>query len=260
MRDQHRFSEDQLQILANIEIYDLTGAMPIIPSRHEENKLGWDTGFRFPWLKTSPIRNRACNFFLQYKISDYKVGTNSMHWSSWGAPHFRFDMAHVHKGVKLFHQRNTLIDLAGEDYPVAYVTNHVVLEADLIKLFKNRYLAHQLPVLWVTPKLRKHQYVTFDKSGTYFRLHSEDETLQKTSLIRLLDEQKSTEIWDDLRNIKSIVQRYESAAQIIGSSFREEYEQYQRKENFSAMAYLLSFYLRTYLNTHWYRIFYEPTH
>ena len=70
------FSESQLQQLVNTEItmhlFSKEGKIyiPNIVSLIQENRLGWDTAFYFPWLTPPPNPNhRGYNFFIQYKLS-----------------------------------------------------------------------------------------------------------------------------------------------------------------------------------------------
>jgi hypothetical protein len=95
------FSECQLQQLVNNEIViNLLQSknkyvIPKIPSLPEEYKLGWDTGFYFPWLGIlhNP-KHKGCNFFLQYKISS-EIGKKGNQYSYWSAPYYRFQIPYT---------------------------------------------------------------------------------------------------------------------------------------------------------------------
>ncbi len=71
--------------------------IPKIPSLPEEYKLGWDTGFYFPWLGIphNP-KHKGCNFFLQYKISS-EIGKKGNQYSYWSAPYYRFQIPYTTK-------------------------------------------------------------------------------------------------------------------------------------------------------------------
>ncbi len=159
---------------------------PVVPSLLEEELLGWDSAFFFPWLVPSPNpQHHGCNFFLQYKISVVIEGHRGEQYSNWHQPYYRFQIPHTRKDgnryVPDFHQLHALQALARTRYEVYYATNQITSRHDLFILAENRTLLDNTPFLSVADVTIDHYYVTFTPSSHHFLLHSETEECRKQS-------------------------------------------------------------------------------
>lgn len=157
---------------------------PVVPSLPEEELLGWDSAFFFPWLLPGPnLQHHGCNFFLQYKISLVVEGHNGGQYADWYQSYYRFQIPHTTKHgtqyVSDFHQLYALQALAGQQYEVYYATNQVTSRHDLFTLAENRALLDNTPFLSVADVTHDHRYVTFTPTSQHFFLHSETEECRK---------------------------------------------------------------------------------
>lgn len=103
------FGEGQLQQVVNTAFTQFAlnnhgvHAQAIIPTLVAEFRLGWDSGFYFPWLGYKPLRDHeGCNFFIQYKSSTLIEGKRGEEWNNWKEPYFRFKVPHRVKKGKQF--------------------------------------------------------------------------------------------------------------------------------------------------------------
>ena len=193
------FSESQLQQLVNTEItmfcYSRFRPMecwwfhPIIIDLIEEDELGWDSAFYFPWLLIRPD-NSGVNFFIQYKLSKLIEGRRGREWKHWNSSYLRFQIPYTIKDKLTkkysddFSQFNALKKLANKGYPVFYATNHTVERYELFHLASSQRLLSEVPFLDVSSVNRLHKKVTFTETSSHFLLHSD---IGKTIKMKLKD-------------------------------------------------------------------------
>lgn len=185
------FGELQLQQLFNAELINklpLQGIQPIVPTSHEEQYLGWDSGFYVPGLKLPDPSQKNCNLFLQYKLSIIIEGPRGNEWSYWGRPYFRFDIPHWkspgyrRRQYPDFHQYDALKNLAKSGFPTFYVTNHTVDLDELLDWANNRVILDRNPALDIGKINGYHLVATFTEDSEYYLLASEPEKTVKASL------------------------------------------------------------------------------
>jgi hypothetical protein len=180
------FGEGQLQQCVNTEFtfwaYRNHGVFvsPGIPTLPEEENLGWDSGFYFPWLPIVGLPDqKGCNVFLQYKLSVLIEGPGGGQYSNWNNPYFRFRIPHKTKKnntyIDDYHQYNALRSLSRNNSEVYYATNQVTTRDELFALSEAQILINNTPFLNVSDLMSQHVYVTFTASSSHFLLHSEIE-------------------------------------------------------------------------------------
>ncbi|MFA5850960.1 MAG: hypothetical protein WC833_13900 [Bacteroidales bacterium] len=261
------YSESQLQQLINTEItfrvFRGRGvfSVPIVIDLVEEFGLGWDTAFYFPWLHFPPhAGHRGGNFFIQYKLSDEIEGRNGKHYKDWKESYLRFFIPHK-KGSNLdYHQYDRLKEIANAGYPVYYATNQVMTFNDLKALAEQMNLLDKTPFLNINYISQYHKEVTFTRNSTHFLLHSEIEKSNKTSweIIYKNDNNKFT-LRETLDYLSKLIIREEGEKQRTEGnrlSFGYQYNRVSNSDHGYAkiirQSYLVSFYLRLYLNLNWY--------
>lgn len=199
------FSESQLQTATNlsyaVEICKRTGQIPFpfIPSLPAEFLLGWDTAFKFDWIAHRRLptrflrRHKGCNFFLQYKLSDFaEIKNRSKEWAAWNNPYYRFRIPHrkVH-GTRYrndFHQWDRLKEIACLGVPTFYATNTMSTEDELKSLFESGTLLSRIALLDIASINKKHIYASFSSSSNSFLLHSDPEEARLLTFSSLLDD------------------------------------------------------------------------
>jgi hypothetical protein len=253
------FSEAQLQVLANIEICNLlrdeglTDPFPRVIPPYYEDLWGWDTGFRIPWLGTGHPEQQGCNLFIQYKLSCLYSSNGAYGWESWYEPFYRFKLGYRRNREWDYLQRDHLVMLANDGYRAIYVTNHVLDIASLIRIAYDSQLCSRLPALQIRNSLSGHGYVSFTDSSLHFRLHSDDATLEKNTVSKIVTQIQPT-IYDvDINNIQKVLENYEKSVGIHKGTVRD----YLKDINFKNGKYLnyiiLWWALRRYLNIYWFR-------
>ncbi len=192
------FQEPQLQQTVNIAFLMWAKGQgrifkgPIIPSLPEEEFVGWDSAFFFPWFFSGPnLEHYGCNFFLQYKLSSLVQGPRGGQYTFWNQPYYRFRIPYMMKqGTKYvpdFHQLYALRELARAKYLVYYATNQVISRNELFVLADNQTLLDNTPLLDVADITHDHHYVTFIPSSRHFYLHTEAVACQRPSIMMVQD-------------------------------------------------------------------------
>jgi len=263
------YSESQLQQLINTEItlrfYSrgiIPIPIPIVIDLVEEFNLGWDTAFYFPWLSFPPHPDpghRGANFFIQYKLSDEIEGRNGKHYKEWNAPYLRFFIPHKNGSSLDYHQYDRLKEIANAGYPVYYATNQVMDFDNLITLAQQMNLLDQTPFLNVNDINNYHKEVTFTRSSTHFLLHSEIEKSNKTTWENIYrnDNNKYT-LRETIDFLSKVLIREEEKQNTDNNriSFNYVYNRISSNDENSRkiirQSYLVSFYLKLYLNLNWY--------
>ncbi len=267
------FSEFQLEQLANFEIimkllYNKGKFyFPFIPNLVQEKKLAYDTGFYFPWLPVpGNPSHKGCNFFIQYKLSTELTGNTAPYLGYWNGPYFRFKIPYRKKNKKTgkrfddYDQFNNLRKLA-KRYSVYYATNQILTFPNMTFHASNLNLLSEVPFLDVSQMTKKHKEVTFTRSSSYFKLHSEIEEIpiQKWEEIygRLLESEK-TQIYEDLEFLSDLIIGIEGRNQLSGKNtygYRASIiEDIPQDFIFTYKTILVSMYLKRYLNLNWYVI------
>ncbi len=267
------FSECQLQHLVNSEITvrllsEGRGFIPaILPSARLEKKLGWDTGFYFPWWAIPPkLDHKGCNFFIQYKISEL-LGSNGKEWGFWNNPYYRFKIPYDIKTdegeyEKDFEQYDCLKNLSNKGYSVVYITNNVMKDKELFKLAEQRQLLETFPYLDVAEVRNRHVTVTFSNDKDIFLLHSEPEDVKKKHSKELMEELKNkeaTELQNDIKIFEKIVIEFEEKND-INSDYRyknkiNRIEKVNDEEMLLIKISLINKAYKKYFDLTWYNIF-----
>ena len=205
------FGEGQLQQFANDEIlryiYQNKGyeAVPIIPTPHKENDLGFDTSMYLPWLKGT--LNDGSNLFIQYKRSFLwghgRRGKRPRYWNDWNQREYmQFPLYHIKESKKDYTQRDYLSDLSVEGYLVVYITNHTVVLNELIKSYRQHTLLDEAPILRVHSYIKDHSEVTHTRNDRYFQLFSVPEKSEKYSLKYILDNAPKSDLVEDITRLQ----------------------------------------------------------
>jgi hypothetical protein len=183
------FHEGQLQQCLNNAFvswgleYSGSPVHPVVPSLHEEADLGWDTGFYLPWLSSVRLSaHLGCNFFIQYKLSEYIKSPAGKERQDWGSPYYRFRLYHGEKSNPDRHQLIALKDLTEINTNVYYATNQVARRNDLFTVVESGKLLDKTPFLAVCDIMEDHDVATFTPDSDYFWLHSEARRCQKYSI------------------------------------------------------------------------------
>jgi|GEM_PF-4846833 len=212
-----QFSEGQLQILCNMEIADLTQAVPIIPSLRYEHTGGYDTKFSIP-NSNIPADAEGYNFFVQYKLAELITkhpavryqNERAIQWAHWNENFFSFNF-HWHKN---YQQRDTLADLSALKYLVVYIANHTLSQKELTDDFRNHQLKNKAPVLQVSPSIKNHRCVSFTNQSNYFLLTTEPEQKPLKSVAEFFTKDfqfrlnKKT-FGESLKDILDVMNRYQ---------------------------------------------------
>lgn len=244
---------------------------PIIVNLIQEYELSWDTAFYFPWLLVPPNpKNRHCNFFIQYKISELIEGHRGNEWINWRNPYLRFQIPYSIKDkinnhiFDDYHQFNGLKKLANQGYYVFYATNHVVYSDELLDIATNQQLLDELPFLDVSKINGRHKKVTFDQNCSYFLLHSEPietEIDRWSNIFNTIKESNKTSFFEDIEFLKNYLVVFENKLMITNEGgFGFEISRIENIEDNNIKmvieALIISKYLKIYLNIHWFN--YSP--
>lgn len=258
------FCEAQLQQVVNTEIFNLTRGrgpmppMPVIITPYIEDLWGWDTGFFFPWMGAGHPKQRGCNFFIQYKLSNIYETPGAYGWDSWRQAFFRFNLGYRRNQTWNFAQRDHLINLADSGYTVVYITNHVLELSDLADLVSREQLCSTLPVLRVNNGFNRHERVSFASGSPHFHLHSEEEKYQRNTIKTAIEEINPSLLEKDVGIILDILKKYEEAAGIrentnIGNTINQTLEKLKERNIPYAKAVVAWWFLWRYLNLYWFR-------
>lgn len=263
------YSESQLQQLINTEItlriFQDRGIVPvpILVNLVEEFSLGWDTAFYFPWLTFPPHDgHRGANFFIQYKLSDEIKSRSGKYYDEWNEAYLRFFIPHRAKSKHIdYHQYDKLKELANAGYSVYYATNQVMAFDELKTLASQIRLLDQTPFLNVNDIDDYHKEVTFTRTSDHFLLHSEIEKSNKTTWENIYrKENDKFTLRETIDFLSKVLNREEEARKTDNNQISFSY-QYSRVNNSGQdsikiirQSYLVSFYLKLYLNLNWYWI------
>lgn len=176
------FSEFQLQQAVNTAytryIYEKhhRWMYPIVPSLVAEFNLGWDSAFYFPWLHKTHPNPEGCNFFIQYKLSDELTTKRAKEWQFWNSKYFRFKIPYQTRDnngnlIDDYNQWDCLKELANQNYPTFYATNHTLCKDALLSSFENGTLLDEIPFLDVRNVNSHHKHVTFTQNSNHFCLN-----------------------------------------------------------------------------------------
>lgn len=273
------FSESQLQQLVNTEItmrlysHFPTGHYwrryfhPVIINLIEENDLGWDTAFFFPWLSVPPhADHRGYNFFIQYKRSKLIEGHRGIEWHYWNKPYLRFQIPYSTKNKLTnqyfddYNQFYHLKDLADMGYYVYYFTNYILYRNELLMFASNQQLLNETPILDVADINGNHKKTTFTNDSPYFLLHSklkETKKLNWDKLINIIKKSDGTFLSKDVEVLKEFIFRIEEKTEIYQKGgFREEimkFADWSKGKKVISEAIIISKYLRRSLDLYWFK-------
>lgn len=263
------YSESQLQQLINTEItlriFQGRGIVPvpILIDLIEEFKLGWDTAFYFPWLNFPPHDiHRGGNFFIQYKLSDEITRSNGKHYDNWNETYLRFFIPHRANSRHIdYHQYDRLKELANQGYSVYYATNQVMDFDELKTLASQIRLLDQTPFLNVNDINDYHKEATFTRGSDHFLLHSYIEKSNKTAWENIYrNENYKFTLRETIDFLSKVLINEEETRKTNDNqiSFIYQYSRISNSDQGSLkiirQAYLVSFYLKLYLNLNWYWI------
>lgn len=229
--------------------------VPISPTPHLEHELGWDTGFCVPGLRAMQDDTYGCNLFIQYKVSSHHESKHCAYHKLWSSrDYYLFRLYYTVHGTKDYHQLDNLIDLSNKGFMTVYVTNHVWELSELVKLYINQRIVHELPVLAVTHMLGQHSKVSFTDSSSYFCLHSDVSEARSFKLTNIIGDLRATNYFDDIERLLEFIQNNDDRAYYMAG-----YEQLLRffhKPTIAeevARALSVRFLLNHYMNIHWFR-------
>ncbi|TAF08765.1 MAG: hypothetical protein EAZ75_09775 [Flavobacteriia bacterium] len=263
------YSESQLQQLVNTEItlriFQGRGIVPvpIMIDLIEEFGLGWDTAFYFPWLNFPPHdRHRGGNFFIQYKLSDEITRSNGKHYNNWNETYLRFFIPHRANSRHIdYHQYDRLKELANQGYSVYYTTNQVMNFDELKTLASQIRLLDQTPFLNINDINAYHKEVTFTRNSDHFLLHSDIEKSNKMNWKNIYrNENNKFTLRETIDFLSKILINEEETRKSNDNqtSFIYQYNRISNSDEGSIkiirQAYLVSFYLKLYLDLYWYWI------
>jgi len=215
------FGESQLQQLFNAELITklpAAGIQPIVPKPHEEQYLGWDTGFYISGLKPPDQNQKNCNLFLQYKLSVVIEGPRGNEWNYWRQPYFRFDIPHWKSPgygrhqYPDFHQYDALKNLAANGFPTFYVTNHTVDLDELLRWANNKVIVDSNPALDIHEINGRHLVATFTEESDYYLLATEPEkatTVSLDSMKGIILKARRTSLKEDIDIIPRLLVEHE---------------------------------------------------
>ena len=260
------FSESQLQQLINTEItlrvfqVRKIVPVPIIIDLIEEYSLGWDSAFYFPWMNYPPHEGaRGANFFIQYKLSDEITTRNGKYYNNWNETYLRFFIPHRANSRHIdYHQYDRLKELANEGYPVYYATNQIMDLDELKTVASQIKLLDQTPFLDVNDINNHHKEVTFTRTSNHFLLHSKIEKLNKTTWENIYkNENNKFTLRETLDFLSKVLIREETRKSDNNQvSFSYQYNRVSGSNQgiikIIKQSYLVSFYLKLYLNLNWY--------